>query len=474
MSRLTNIGKSMKNILSSKLTDVNGSKNVIILYIFTLIVVFLGTSKSIFSVYMPDDYLLASTQMPISFYLNQGRFIQAITTMWFNHSNINVISASSIFTPVFIMLVAGAASIFVYLLADRKVSLLFGCLLSAVIACHPAFSMMAVYHMSTMLFSISAACFCAYMIYFDKYSVDSSLSLLAVTTLLVVVMCGTYQPFFVAIIIFTASYILIKGNFTLSIKNIMKVAPVVVGLILYMIIFKITKNLAGHNDWDNRAGLLTNIPERIHEVINFLPSLFFRDWWLITWQFSAMLSICMLAAFITFIFSQKRTGIVLRIILSGFVFAITILPIAILKDWDPSSRAMFSVSFSYAVVMIVFFNEKIIKTKCVVMGLAVLLGLISSNHYLYTVEMDQKGDEAMVQTVYGMLSTTNLEGKEVSIVNNQSIKVAQWALNGIFYFNTGKNFNIVGPSEVDVQKCASQDVKPSLVQYDNKVVICLN
>lgn len=108
------------------------------------------------------------------------------------------------------------------------------------------------------------------------------------------------------------------------------------------------------------------------------------------------------------------------------------------------------------------------------MGLAVLLGLISSNHYLYTVEMDQKGDEAMVQTVYGMLSTTNLEGKEVSIVNNQSIKVAQWALNGIFYFNTGKNFNIVGPSEVDVQKCASQDVKPSLVQYDNKVVICLN
>lgn len=142
MSRLTNIGNSMKNILSSKLTDVNGSKNVIILYIFTLIVVFLGTSKSIFSVYMPDDYLLASTQMPISFYLNQGRFIQAITTMWFNHSNINVISASSIFTPVFIMLVAGAASIFVYLLADRKVSLLFGCLLSAVIACHPAFSMM--------------------------------------------------------------------------------------------------------------------------------------------------------------------------------------------------------------------------------------------------------------------------------------------------------------------------------------------
>ena len=76
--------------------------------------------------------------------------------------------------------------------------------------------------------------------------------------------------------------------------------------------------------------------------------------------------------FITFILVQKDR-IVLRIILvSGFCFAITILPIAILKD-GTHLRAMFFCIILLMQSMIVFFNEKIIKLSALWMGTGKLL-----------------------------------------------------------------------------------------------------
>lgn len=110
-------------LMALKIDEIGREKSLAFMVLFSFVVMMLGSSRSIYGVYMPDDFLLASQKMPMSFYLNQGRFIQAAITGFFNYIDINIVSSSPIFTPLFFISTSLASSLLVITLLEKRSSL---------------------------------------------------------------------------------------------------------------------------------------------------------------------------------------------------------------------------------------------------------------------------------------------------------------------------------------------------------------
>ena len=91
-------------LMALKIDEIGREKSLAFMVLFSFVVMMLGSSRSIYGVYMPDDFLLASQKMPMSFYLNQGRFIQAAITGFFgNDSNLLIVFYVQIMPDDFVM-----------------------------------------------------------------------------------------------------------------------------------------------------------------------------------------------------------------------------------------------------------------------------------------------------------------------------------------------------------------------------------
>lgn len=255
---------------------------------------------------MPDDYLLSGQTMPLSFYLNQGRFIQALITFFFNSLNINIIFSSPIFTPLFLLATSLTASAVIINLIPKGSSLLVACLCSAVIVTHPVFSMMAVYHLATVCFAICMMCILGAIHYMNKFLEERELQHALKVALLVVLICGKYQPAFIILAGYVVAKTFLVQKKLFSFSSLISFSPLILGFVLYAAFFKLTKNMSGVVDWDSRASLVSDIPHRISETLNFIPNLFFRNYWVIPSQYSLMISACLILFLATYIVNKRN------------------------------------------------------------------------------------------------------------------------------------------------------------------------
>lgn len=278
-------------LMALKIDEIGREKSLAFMVLFSFVVMMLGSSRSIYGVYMPDDFLLASQKMPMSFYLNQGRFIQAAITGFFNYIDINIVSSSPIFTPLFFISTSLASSLLVITLLEKRSSLIISCLLSGAIVSHPAFSMMSVYHLAVVCFALCMICIVGYMISFDDFIKTHNTRSALTASFFVLLVCGNYQSAFIVIIIYSVIRIYIVEHKLLTLNNIKAAYPIIVGLVAYAIFFKLTKNMLGENHWDSRAGLVEDPSLRIREIFAFLPSFFYKNWWVIPKQFGIVLSV---------------------------------------------------------------------------------------------------------------------------------------------------------------------------------------
>ncbi|WP_276725581.1 glucosyltransferase domain-containing protein [Pantoea septica] len=460
-------------LVSIKIDETGRNNALLIMLSFCFFIMLLGCSRTMFGVYMPDDYLLASQKMPMSFYLNQGRFIQAIITGLFNYFNYNIISSSPIFTPLFFLFTSLSSSLFVLSIIPRNSSLILSCLLSGTIVSHPVFSMMAVYHLAVVCFSLCMLCVVAYIITFNEYLKNKTNRSALLPCFFLVIICGNYQPAFLIIVIYSVIKVTISENKIITISNLKALLPVALGLIVYAIIFKLTKNILGVNHWDSRAGIVDDLPSRALEILNFLPSLFYKNWWVIPTQYNIILTFSICLFLITYTFKLKKLNFRMMAMPLLFILAI-IFPISILKNWDPTPRALFSISFLYSSIMLIFYNEAFSKCKAALLSVCILLGLLTSNNYLYQTEMSQKEDSLIALKAYNMIKDSNSFGKEIILVNNNSISIDFWAINGLIFFLTNENLNLSPPSDYEVNQCKSESKESRVIDHGKSLIVCLN
>lgn len=460
------------SILNDKLNNMDEAKKFLWVSAITFIIISLGCYKSISSVYMPDDFLLASKEMPLSFYLSQGRFIQALITAWFNKTSINIVSSSAIFTPFFFLSSALASSTFVFIILSKDNSFILKCLLSCLIVSHPVYSMMAVYHLATVCFALCMISVCIFMLLYKDYLESHRKYAAIASTFFVVLICGNYQPAFVVIFIFSYLALYFKHQKIITKAIFKDLLPIIVGLFAYALIFKLTKNILGENNWDTRAGLVENIPQRLNDIIKFIPNLFYKNWWIIPRQFSVALSINIFI-FLTIYFIKNKLINISQVFYTVIFLMAPLLPLSLLKVWEPLPRALFSISFFYTATLIVFYNEKFLKLKVTTLSIAILIGLISSNHFLFKSEMEQKSDKYKVLNAYSLIKNSDYTNKDIVVVNENSLSVAFWAINGLFYFHTNENLNIKPSNEDDTEQCLKGEKKLKVITTNSKIIACL-
>lgn len=460
-------------LVTLKTNTIEREKAIAWMVFFSFIIMMLGCSRTIYNVYTPDDFLLASQKMPLSFYLNQGRFIQAVITGFFNYIDINIISSSPIFTPLFFLSTSLASSLMVYTLLPKNSSFIISCLLSGLIVSHPVFSMMSVYHLAVVCFSLCMFCVVGYIVSFDKFIKSNKKHHAFISCLFVVLVCGNYQPAFIVIVMYsiTRLYVIEKKLFTFY--NFKTLYPIALGLVIYATVFKITKNILGENNWDTRTGLIDNIPLRFHEIFSFIPSLFYKNWWVIPKQLGIILSLSLFLYLITYS-SKSRKLNTQQILIPIILIAAIITPLSLLKVWDPTPRALFSISFFYSSIIIIFYNEAMIKIKAVLLSVAIFFGLLSSNSFLYQIEMVQKKDTLLAIKSFYLIKSSGVKAKRIAIANNNAISVDYWALNGLIYFLTNENMNISSPTNDEIRQCDEFKNETRLIEDNDSILVCLS
>lgn len=463
--------------LSTIKSDVEGRKRIFIATIISMVVMYLGCSRAMFSTYMPDDYLLQMRDVPLSFYMQQGRFVQAGITWVFNSLGVNIVSSSPLFLPLFFLFTSLSSSLIIDAISGDKTPLLVYLLIPAVVVSHPVFSMMSVYHLATVCFALCMACLSLLVIINEKSKLKSTERNGWKISILVILICGNYQP---AIVVVGSYYLFefiknFKNNGVAgSVKYLM---PFICGVVLYAILFKFTKTSLGENNWDNRASLVTDYHARLHDIASFLPSFFYNDWWLIPWQYAMSLSFIMVL--FLFLAVIKRGGAA-AVYVPAFLICIlaAIAPIAALQTWDISPRSMFSVSFAYAIMIAsVSDNGLFTKTKVILLVALVMLSMMVSNSYLQIVENDNIRDNWMIDRISRDLAAVGVKGEEVGFSNtNGRLSVSAWSLSALIQKRTGLVVNVNANPAIPSGVCSEANTWPNnnyIVKGPEKITVCL-
>ncbi|EKO1170451.1 hypothetical protein PX572_005002 [Escherichia coli] len=115
-----------------------------------------------------------------------------------------------------------------------------------------------------------------------------------------------------------------------------------------------------------------------------------------------------------------------------------------------------------------------IRLKAILLSIAVLFGLISSNGYLYQTEMAQKKDALLAIKSYNLVKNSRVKANRIAIVNNNAINVDSWALNGLIYFLTNENMNISSPTEDEIEQCDKFKNENRLIEGKESLLVCLS
>jgi len=455
-------------ILQNK-NEMEERKIIIICTALCFIFMYILLNQTISNIYMPDDYLLSSEKMPTSFYMSQGRFIQGFINCFYNIIDVNIVSGSTLFTPIFLLTTSLVASTFVTKISKEETPFLIIILLSFCIVSHPVFAMMAVYHLATVCFSI-----CMISIYFymqlSEYDCNSrSQNILCI--LLVVLICGNYQPGLIVCVIYTLVHSKVKYGTLFNSSGFKRYLSLLIGLLIYLTIAVISKSVLSYNNWDTRLEPVDNIILRITEVLNFLPNLFYKEWWVIPKYLGLSYSFMLLAFLFPCIYKIKHLTKVVSISLVSL--SLILAPIAIIKEWDPTPRAIFSIAFFYPAVALLSGSIEIKKIKIFILSLSILIGSLSTGKYLYNVDLDSKKDKEIISIVYNELSKLD-HNREIYIYNNNAISVAPWAVKGLYYFYTKDIIDFKVFSSEKISPCNNKKQNISTLLDKDKIIFCLN
>lgn len=469
-------------MLTRYLFDHNKKKPAQTIWICTIIgfiVLLLSCSRAIFSIYMPDDYLLSMTHMPVAFYMQQGRFVQGAFTWLFNSLNITIISSAPVFIPLFLFFSSLSAAMIVCSLSGNQTPVIISILCTLVIVSHPVFSMMAVYHLAAICFAFCFFCVAFYIHTFQNFEHRPSRLGSFFSIAFIILICGNYQPAFIVV---TAYTLFISLNKKQNIKSFMiNITPLIIGFICYLLLFKLTKNAFGLNQWDSRASLVTNVYQRYQDIINFIPQLFWDNWWVIPAIYARLLSLCVLIFFFAALyktpFQALRTPLLLILGILG-----AIAPLAILEHWDTTPRALVAIPFIFGMTLAYINDNSSLRIlKITVLSITVLIGIISTNSYLYITEREYLQDKWIAENITKDILARQIEDQEITIVNtSKKVSIDDWAMEGLFEFTTNIPLNIKTPVEQDKMQCKDGKVWPSDESWlqtetngKQKTIICI-
>jgi len=449
------------------------NKKVIILILISFFIILLGNGKTLYTAYTPDDYMLSETQVPLAFYLQQGRFIQGLLVFYLNYLDYPVTYTGFLFSLLFFLSFAISIIIGCYLVSPNRTYkyLLFPILL---ISSSTFISTLSVYHMTVVNYTAGLLLLSLFFISFYKYFYLNDIKFYVLSVLSIALIPGSYQPILPIAIFWSFSFFIRKKNILRYIRSF---SSIVLGVLLYLLIFKLTKDLAGENNWDPRSGYLeiNNLLNRFFDVVLFLKHLTIKEWWIIPKE----LNVLYLILFIMPLFFLSNKDKILYFLYYIFSLLIIILPVALLKDWEPTHRALFSVSFlgGFLILNANIYHYIYKRLLLFFVIIITLLSLVSSNVFLSSLERENSRNEFISSMVAIDLNrVSDISNKNIVIYNKyNTLSMPDWAVKGLFFFSSGYRFNIIGYNDNHSFTCEVQNKFPNhnyIMVKDDDVFIC--
>ncbi|MCK8228752.1 hypothetical protein LW959_17800 [Erwinia amylovora] len=81
----------------------------------------------------------------------------------------------------------------------------------------------------------------------------------------------------------------------------------------------------------------------------------------------------------------------------------------------------------------------------------------------------------VVYEAYIIIKNDSLEDKKIAFVNKNSLDIADWAVNGAFFFLTNDNFQLTPASPQQRELCDKESIKTTSIIHPDKreAVLCL-
>lgn len=456
-----------------------GEKKVIFYSsIISFLLFVLCSGRAIFSAYTPDDYLVNVEKLPLAFFLQQGRFVQGTISAIFNHLNLSLTSSGFAFEILFFASVSISTSCFLYYLSNKNNPIITLILASALIVTHPIFSTLADYHQTVTNYTVAFLCLSGFFYFSQTFFKTHKYKYLTYASISIALTCGAYQPCLPVAAIWCLFYAFLN-NTKYNISNIFNcLLPVICGFVLYILLYAITKNAAGSNNWDSRVGMvpLTEIHHRLQDVALFIPSVLWKEWWIIPASFTCLLSLIVIITITEgLVFSTKKYLLISSLLILSLIAII--IPISIVKTWDPTHRSLLGYSFFYGLVLIFIYRQNIIQK--VIYGLsivAIIYSIIISNAFLSQVNQSNIQDQ-WVSSNIAVDILKHIDKQKIIIVNHNTIKTVNWSYKGLFYTYTGHIFNMQPATQQDINLCENNPKWPKdgyLHITNEQLTLCLN
>ncbi|MCO4316421.1 glucosyltransferase domain-containing protein [Phyllobacterium sp. 21LDTY02-6] len=457
----------------------NIEERIIVSALFAFFSILLSCGPLLLGINTPDDHATSDVSLPAAFFFGQGRFIAAVQSEILLYLGVKLPDISFM-ADLFLF---SSLSILVALLfssfTSPRTPLIFTAMVAAVAVSHPFLGTFFVYRVSALNIAFCFS-FIAGAIYCHKHYIESgSPSHFLLTVVLLTLSFGCYQTILPLAAMWTLYAAICSENNTLTTRITRSFLPIVCALVSYLVLYVLTKDTDG-GGWDSRASLISarDIPTRLFEVLNLLPTLIWKGWYALPPVLAKLICATLLFCTVVGTFVSARTTVT-ALGFAGASLAGVLLPVAILATWAPDTRNLYSFAFIFCFVLVIIEPTlRGVLGKVTALLLAICLSsIIATNGYLAHINRADKTNLWIAGQIFLDLNKAQALDKTISFVDSRGDGgMPSWSFRGLVYNATGRRLNIVNPANADVEKCATAPKWPEsgyLNVADPHTVVCL-
>lgn len=464
-------------MITHKKTDIQGALDryrILVSSMFGVCVLFLVNGQAVISAYAPDDYSSVEQATSADFFLQQGRLGQAAHSVIFNRLGISIADSGPAWWVLFFASFALCTSLVIDTILGKKASFFSVALPTALIVSSPYWSTLLMYRRTVPDFFAAFALLAGFVYFYRRMSVAPIVRNSFFSGVCLALALTFYQPVFPIAVLLVIWDNANRDKF-FDVKWLTaSLSTVLFTLAIYAAIFAFTKNIAGPG-WDNRASLLTasNVGTRIQQIKDFLPLLYADGFYIVNKAYTIAATLLSLVSAIYIIFVLRAKSIIFGVAYIASV-AVVLAPIAILSDWDPTTRNLSAFAYLTGILSAVALSNthvKIISRKSVYLSLSAALAfmvilstIISDAYFLDFARKNKQNSWIAQQVAEDLISIQNDHHiSSVKIVNNPNgrLYTPGWAVRGVIFEATGFRFPITNATEDDIKFCEASSKWPS-------------
>ncbi|MBB2201036.1 glucosyltransferase domain-containing protein [Gluconacetobacter tumulisoli] len=439
--------------------------------------------------YTPDDFLTGNSYLPAALYFSQGRFTEGVLIHALNMSHLTMFNVGFGFSLMVLLLYAFLIAYLLKLCVPGTFDIRLVGAAGLYIAASPFMATLLNYRQVEFDLAVGLSFLCLGIYFHQKYMSGDRWGIdIPVASALFCFSLGCYQVIIVIIFLYV-SFLVVRRKYegeVIGLPYLVKAysAPFC-AVVLYMVLFAATKNIAGVNNWDQRGSLLglSGIGTRLHDIYDVTKFSFDIN----TIHISAKILISMYLLFLAGMAQARNRQVTVMVFLASLAsYVVVLLPISVLSSWDPTPRTLLGVYFviGFWVLWTAGTAGIFVRGTALFLGLLSVHSMMESNSFLIDQIKENRWDMNVAWSLIKDIRVfeKNQQPSSLSVVvhpsyyGRSSFRVG-WSIKGLLYEAGHVEWPISDPTP-DMRAQCDGSVHFPVAGYlhrqkDNGILACL-